>query len=206
MRAAVLSARRHGVAIGAHPGYPDRDNFGRVERAVPPPDAGDLVFRQIRALQEIALANGERVGHVKLHGALYNQASRDTELASSIAAAVREAGPGLVLFGLAGGQLLAAGRARGLRVASEVFADRTYQADGSLTPRSRGDALIADEGAAVEQVLRIVRNGTVRSTDGIEVPIEADTVCLHGDGPNPVEFALRLRAALAAAGVEVRRR
>ena len=205
MRAAVTSALLHGVAVGAHPGFPDKEGFGRRERFVEPRDAAAMVTTQVRALQEVTSANCARVGHVKLHGALYNQASWDAALATSIAAAVRAIDPGLVLFALAGSRLLAAGRSLGLRVASEVFADRTYRGDGSLTPRSQGNALVADEDAAVEQVLGLARNGTVRSIDGGTVALEADTICIHGDGPHPVDFALRLRAALAAAGVEVRR-
>lgn len=142
--------------------------------------------------------------HVKPHGALYNLAARDAALAAAVAEAVQACDPELVLFGLAGSASIAAARRCGLRVASEVFADRTYQPDGSLTPRSRADALIADEAACVAQVLRLVREGRVRATNGADVAIAADTVCLHGDGAHAVEFARRLRTALAEAGVAVR--
>lgn len=204
MRAAVVLAMRHGVAIGAHPGFPDRQNFGRLERAVDPEDAAGIVGGQIRALQAIAAACGTRVRHVKPHGALYNQAARDAALAEAIADAVWEVDQSLLFYGLAGSELLAAGRARGLRVASEVFADRAYCADGSLATREKPGALIADEGEAVRQVLRIVRDGRVRTMGGTEIAIAADTVCIHGDGPHPVEFAKRLRGELGAAGIEVR--
>jgi UPF0271 protein len=204
MRSAVRLALRHGVSIGAHPGFPDPGSFGRVERQIEPRDAGPMVARQIRTLQKAAAADGGRVSHVKLHGALYNQASRDEALAASIASAVSAVNPGLVLFCPAGSRLLEAGRARGLRVAREVFADRTYGADGSLTPRTRRGALIADSAAAIAQVLGIAVEGRVRAADGTEFGIEADTVCLHGDGPNPVEFARSLRRALGEAGIEVR--
>lgn len=205
MRATVELALRHGVAIGAHPGFADRENFGRREMAMPVAEIESLVRTQTRALQKIAAACGGRVTHVKPHGALYNLSARDAGVARAIAEAVRECDPALVVFGLAGSASLGAARACGLAVAGEVFADRTYQADGSLTPRSRADAVITDEAASVAQVLRMVRDGRVRATDGTDVTIRADTVCLHGDGVHAVEFARRLREELRAAGVEVQR-
>jgi 5-oxoprolinase (ATP-hydrolysing) subunit A len=201
MRAAVELALRHGVAIGAHPGLEDRANFGRRIQPLTPAEAHDLVRRQVAALDRVARACGGRLAHVKPHGALYHLAARDRALAQAVAAAVRESDPRLILVGLAGSELLAAGRACGLRIASEVFADRTYQPDGSLTPRSRAEALIADEAAAVAQVLRLVREGAVIATDGTRVALTADTVCVHGDGPHAVAFARRLRQELGAAGV-----
>ena len=199
MRATVELARKHGVAIGAHPGFADRENFGRSELPVTPADVHRLVLEQTRALQAVA-----RVGHVKAHGALYNMAARDAALARAVAEAVCAADPRLVLFALAGSRLVEAGRSCGLTVVSEVFADRTYQPDGSLTPRTRPDALITDENAAVAQVLRMVRDGEVRATDGTSVAIRADTICLHGDGAHPVEFARRLRRELLAAGITLK--
>ncbi|WP_415908070.1 LamB/YcsF family protein [Oleiharenicola sp. Vm1] len=204
MRATVELAQRHGVAIGAHPGFADRAHFGRRELPVTPEEVFQLVRAQTFALRRVAAAAGASVGHVKLHGALYNLAARDPTLAEAAAYAVRDAGPELVWFGLAGSASLAAVRAAGLRVASEVFADRTYQADGSLTPRSRPDALIADADVAVAQVLGMIRERKVRATSGADVTIAADTVCLHGDGAHAVGFARRLRAELAAAGVAVK--
>jgi UPF0271 protein len=144
------------------------------------------------------------VRHVKLHGALYNQAARDAALADVIADTVSALDASMILFVLPDSALARAAAAGGLRIANEVFADRTYQREGSLTPRSRPDALIRDEHTAVAQVLRMIREGVVRATDGTDVPIRADTICLHGDGPNPVVFARRLRAELSAAGVEVK--
>jgi UPF0271 protein len=199
MRATVALAQRHGVVIGAHPGYADRENFGRREMSLSPAQAGELVRSQIEAIRAIT-----PLRHMKLHGALYNQAARDAALAEAIAETVRDIDPLLVLFVLPDSALARAAAARGLRVANEVFADRTYQRDGSLTPRSRPDALIHDERVAVAQVVRMIREGAVRATDGADVPIQADTVCLHGDGPNPVAFARRLRDSLHAAGVEVK--
>ncbi len=201
MRAICLLAWQHGVAIGAHPGFADRENFGRREMPVTPKQVVDLVFHQTRILQEIALGCGGRVMHVKPHGALYNMAARDPALARAVAEGAREADPRLVLFGLAGSHLLTAGRECGLRVASEVFADRTYQADGSLTLRTRSNALIADAALAAAQTLHIVRDGQVRALGGMSVALHADTVCLHGDGPHAVEFAAKLTHELAAAGI-----
>lgn len=203
MRETVALAQRHGVAIGAHPGLNDRENFGRIEKAVMPEEVFQLVLTQARALQRVANVAGARLAHVKLHGALYNMAARNTLLAEATANAVYEIDPRLVLFGLAGSHLLSAGRAAGLVVASEVFADRTYQDDGSLTPRSRPDALIENGVRATAQALRMIREGKVSTTSGSEIVVQADTICLHGDGAHAVEFARGLREALAGAGVEV---
>ncbi len=199
MRATVALAVKHGVAAGAHPGFADRENFGRRELPATPAEVQALVRNQTEALRALG-----PVRHVKAHGALYNLAARDAALADAIVDAVRAVDPALVLFALAGSELVRAGGERGLRVASEVFADRTYQRDGSLTPRSQPDALIRDEGVAVAQVLRMIGDGVVRATDGTEVPIVADTVCLHGDGPHAVAFARRLNAELRAAGIELK--
>ena len=200
MRETVALAEAHGVAVGAHPGFLDRENFGRREQELTAGALHELVTSQIEALRACGT-----VRHVKPHGALYNQAARDPGMAKIIADAVYGIDPKLILFGLAGSELVRAGRKRGLRVASEVFADRTYQADGSLTPRSRSDAVITDEAAAVAQVVRMVREGWVRSTDGSTGPIQADTVCLHGDGPKAVAMARRLHEALRESGIEMRR-
>lgn len=199
MRATVALAREHGVAIGAHPGFRDREHFGRKELTLSPEALSRLVTEQVTALAEFA-----HVRHVKPHGALYNLAARDRMVADAIAEAVRAIDPALVLFGLAGSELLAAGRAKGLHVVGEFFADRTYRGDGSLTPRTQSDALIVDEAVAVAQVLRVATKGVVCATNGVDVPIEAETVCVHGDGPHAVAFARRLRTALKAAGVDVR--
>ena len=204
MGATIALAQRHGVAIGAHPGFADRENFGRRELPVTPVQAAELVLAQVQKFQEIAGRLGAGMHHVKLHGALYNMVSRDRDLAEAVVKAVRITDKNPVFYVLSGSELERAARANGdLTVVSEVFADRTYQADGSLTPRSRPDALIQDEAAAVAQVLRMVREGRVRATDGTEVAITAGTVCLHGDGPHPVAFARRLREELTAAGVRI---
>lgn len=205
MRATVRLAMKHGVAIGAHPGFADREHFGRRELLLTVDEVHALVLRQIRELQIIVQHAGSRLNHVKPHGALYMMAARDAGLAHAIATAVYEADPRLILVGLAGSELLAAGAAGGLSTASEVFADRTYQADGSLTPRSQPDALITDANIAVAQVRRMVCEGKVRATDGSDVMIKAETVCLHGDGLHAVEFARRVSVELRTAGIEVRR-
>ncbi|MBI2516963.1 MAG: LamB/YcsF family protein [Opitutae bacterium] len=204
MRATIALAKKHGVALGAHPSLDDRENFGRREMVVMPEEVFHLVLAQTRTLQRLADEAGARVTHLKPHGALYNMAARNTLLAEAVAHAAYEADPRLVVFGLAGSHLLTAAHAGGLAAASEVFTDRTYQPDGSLTPRGRPDALITDEEAAVAQVLRMVREGRVRTTDGTDRAIAADTVCLHGDGAHAVAFARRLRAELARAGVEIK--
>lgn len=204
MRATVALALHHGVAIGAHPGFADREHFGRHELAITPAQSAELIVRQVQALQKVARSMGAVVSHVKLHGALYNIASRDRDMALATAGAVWASDRNLLLFALAGSELEKVSRSMGLRVAEEVFADRTYQRDGALTPRSQPDALIHDEDVAVAQVLRMVREGTVRATDGTEVTVAIDTVCLHGDGPHAVAFARRLNLELRQAGVDIR--
>lgn len=200
MRAAVVLAQQFGVAIGAHPSLNDRENFGRKEMKVSYREAHLYVVTQTKLLQIIARQCGAKVTHVKPHGALYNMAARDAELADAIAAAVKEVDPTLILYGLAGSCLLDAGRVHGLQVASEVFADRTYQPNRSLTPRTQPNAVIAEEAVAVDQVIRMLRDGVVRTTDGTDVTIQADTVCLHGDGADPINFALKLNVKLKSEG------
>jgi UPF0271 protein len=201
MRATVRLARRHRVAIGAHPGFADREHFGRREQVLSPREVVALVRSQVETLRRIAQEEGALVTHVKPHGALYNLAARDATIADAIAEAVAGVDANLRLYGLAGSVSLQAGRARGLRVAAEVFADRTYQADGSLTPRGRPDALLKNEADAVAQVVRMVREGRVRATDGTDVVVAADTLCLHGDGVEAVAFARGLRTAMSREGV-----
>lgn len=201
MRATVRLANRHGVSVGAHPGYADRENFGRLEQRRAPEEVYRLVLAQTQLLLQIAADEGVRVRHVKPHGALYNQAARDGGLAAAVAKAVTSADPNLILFGPGGSALVQAGEAEGLVVASEVFADRTYESDGSLTPRSRPGSVIEDPGAAVAQAIRLVTAGRVRATNGREIELRADTLCLHGDGVHAVAFAQGIAQALALAGV-----
>lgn len=203
MARTVRLAAERGVAIGAHPSLPDLQGFGRRELQVTPAEVHDLVLYQVGALAAFARAAGTRLAHVKPHGALYNQAARDRALADAVAAAVRAFDPELVLFGLAGSELVRAGEAAGLRVARELFADRAYTAGGRLAPRSLPGAVLADEAAALAQVRGLVVEGRVRSLEGAWIPMAGDTLCIHGDGPAALAFARRIRAFLEAEGIAV---
>jgi 5-oxoprolinase (ATP-hydrolysing) subunit A len=203
MRKTVQMALERKVAIGAHPGFPDLLGFGRRNIAVTPEEAYAYVVYQIGALAAFVKAEGGTMSHVKPHGALYNMAAKDAALAEAIAKAVYDVDPTLILYGLAGSELIRAGKKIGLRTVNEVFADRTYQQDGSLTPRSNPRAVIVDEQEAVQQVLTMVKEKRVRSLQGIDVAIEAETVCIHGDGKKAVLFAKRLYEALRKEGVDV---
>lgn len=203
MRATVDLACRHGVAVGAHPSLDDRQGFGRRELPVTPQEVETLVARQIEALAAVASSAGTRLIHVKPHGALYNMAARDAALAEAIARATAAVDPVLILFGLAGSQMIEAGRAAGLRTAAEGFADRAYQADGSLAPRSRADAVIHAAAAVVSRALEMIQQRRVVAVDGTVVSLDIDTLCVHGDTPGAVDLAVRLRTALVAAGVTV---
>jgi len=203
MHRTVEAALARGVAVGAHPGLPDLQGFGRRTMALAPREAYDLVVYQVGALAAFARALGGRLSHVKAHGALYNMAAKDLALSEAIAKAVRDVDPGLIVYGLAGSQTLRAAEALGLRAAGEVFADRSYQDDGSLTPRGRPDAMIESVEAAVAQVKRMVGGGVVRSTSGNDIRVRADTLCIHGDQPGALTFVQRIRAELERDGVRV---
>jgi len=203
MRRTVEAALERGVAIGAHPSYPDRENFGRTSMDMTPREVFDIVAYQIGAIKAMCDAAGGTLNHVKPHGALYNQAARNRELAAAIAAAVKAIDPSMVLFGLSGSSLISEGRRAGLKTASEVFGDRTYQPDGSLTPRTQPNALITDTNETVEQVLRFVSDGTAVAVNGETITVDADTICLHGDGEHAVEFARAIYNSLKENGVTV---
>jgi UPF0271 protein len=203
MRRTINLAKSHGVAIGAHPGFPDLAGFGRRELQVSPAEAEDFVLYQIAAVAGVAAAEGVKLQHVKPHGALFNMAVRDAALATAIAKAAAAFDRSLILFGLPGSEIIRAGRAAGLRVAAEIFADRAYQADGSLTPRSRPGSVIHDAAAVASRAVRMVTERVVDSVDGTTVPLDADTICVHGDTPGAEQLAAGLRAALVAAGVTV---
>jgi UPF0271 protein len=203
MRATVRLARSHGVAVGAHPGLPDLVGFGRREMQVSPDEVEGMVLYQLGALQAVARAEGVRLQHVKPHGALYNMAARDVSLADAIARAVRAFDPSLILFGLAGSPMLAAGEAAGLRVASEVFADRAYQRDGSLASRRIAGSVIHDADAVAARAVQMVRDGTAVTTSGEVISLRADTICIHGDTPGAAALARTIRHALEEAGVTV---
>jgi UPF0271 protein len=201
MLTSVRNAVKNGVAIGAHPSFPDRENFGRTAMDLPPETVYAQVLYQIGALEAIVRAENGVLCHVKPHGMLYNQAAKDPALADAIARAVRDCNPALILVGLAGSELIRAGERQGLITRQEVFADRGYQPDGSLVPRTQPGALITDEERALAQTLEMVRSGHVTATDGTSATVKAETVCLHGDGEHALQFARRLRAAFAEQGI-----
>ena len=203
MRRTVELASAHGVAVGAHPGFQDLAGFGRREMRCSPREVEDLVVYQVGALAAVAAAQGLRLQHVKAHGALYNMACADPALAAAIARATASLDASLVLFGLPGSHLLAEGRRAGLPVASEVFADRAYLADGTLVPRSRAGSVIHDPVEVVQRAVRMVREQSVMSVAGTPVPLEVDTICVHGDTPGAAALAGAIRRALEAGGVRV---
>ncbi|MEO5860642.1 MAG: 5-oxoprolinase subunit PxpA [Pyrinomonadaceae bacterium] len=196
MRKTVELALEHGVAIGAHPGYADPENFGRTQMNLAPAEVRQLIFDQLEALKRECDRAGAKISHVKPHGALYNQAAKDRELASAIVAAVAEWNNDLIFYGLSGSEMITEAEKVGLRTASEVFADRTYRSDGTLTPRSETNAMITETETSVDQVLDMIRYGRVRSTDAIMVAIKCETICLHGDGDHAVELARVIREQL----------
>jgi UPF0271 protein len=204
MRQTAELATDKGVSIGAHPGYPDLQGFGRRAMKMSVSEVFDTVLYQVAAMKGICEALGTRLNHVKPHGALYNQAAKEPELAAAVAEAVRKIDSDIVFYGLSGSSLISEAERLGLRTASEVFADRTYQANGSLTPRSQPNALIQSEDESVKQVLQMVSSGTVFAIDGKTIPLRADTICIHGDGEHAVEFARGIRDALLNSGNEIR--
>jgi UPF0271 protein len=202
MRRTVELALLHGVAIGAHPGYADRANFGRVVVPLSPAEIAELVGEQLAALARVAAAAGASLRHVKPHGALYNLAARDEAVADAIAGAVAAFDRRLVLFGLAHSALTAAGQRAGLAVAHEAFVDRAYEADGSLRARTLPGAVFDDEDQALAQAIALAGGAPISAFDGSRLSIQADTLCIHGDTPHALEFARSLRAALKLAGIE----
>ncbi|AZV54695.1 MULTISPECIES: LamB/YcsF family protein [Bacillus] len=204
MRKTVRMALDKGVQIGAHPGLQDLVGFGRRPMAISAEEAYDLVVYQIGALSAFLKAEGGTMQHVKPHGALYNMAAKNTELSESIAKAVYHVDPSLVLFGLSGSELALAGERIGLQVAHEVFSDRTYQADGTLTSRREPHALIEDDERAVQQVVRMVREGKVRTVQGEDISLKADTVCIHGDGSHALQFAKTITSKLKEASIHLK--
>ena len=203
MRKTVRLALENHVALGAHPGLPDLNGFGRREMAVSAQEAYDMVVYQVGALAAFAKAEGAKLQHVKPHGALYNMAAKKLELAEAIAEAVYKVDAELILYGLSGSASIVAAEKIGLRVAREVFADRTYQLDGSLTPRRAANAMITDTNQAVAQVVRMVKEGKVKTLPGDDIAIQAGTVCIHGDGAHALAFADKINKTLAQEGIEV---
>lgn len=203
MEHTVRLGQAHGVGIGAHPGFPDLQGFGRRVLQLAPEEAEAFILYQIGALAAFAQAAGAELVHVKPHGALYNLAAKDRPLAEAIARAVARFSRQLILVGLANSLLVEAGLEAGLPVAREAFADRAYEADGSLRSRRLPGAVLEDPAQATEQIVRIARDGLVVAYTGEEVPVQAETVCLHGDTPTAVEIAKTIRGELEAAGIEV---
>jgi UPF0271 protein len=204
MRRTVRLAREHGVAVGAHPSFPDRVGFGRRALAASPEEIADDVVYQVGALLGFCRAEGVPLTHVKPHGALYHVAARDPAAAAAVAQAVRAVDPSLWLVCLAGSVLAAAGRAAGLRCAEEAFADRGYARDGTLLPRGAPGALVTDPSAVAERVARLARDGTVETADGASLRVAARTVCVHGDTPGAADLARAIRARLDRDGIAVR--
>ena len=205
MHKTVELCAKYGVAVGAHPGFPDLAGFGRRNMAMKPEEVKAAVLYQTGALAAFCRAAGVPLRHVKLHGAMYNMAAKDPLLARAVAEAVASLGEGIALMGLSGSEMLKAAHEAGVPVLSEVFADRGYRSDGSLVPRGQPGDLIPDEEEAASRVLRMIREGVVRSVEGVDVPIRADSVCVHGDGPKALAFAGKLRQELEKAGIEIKR-
>lgn len=203
MQQSVRWALKYGVAIGAHPSFPDRENFGRTAMQLAPETVYAQVVYQLGALAAITRAEGGKMVHVKPHGMLYNQAATDALLADAIARAVYDVDPTLRLVGLAGSELIRAGERLGLQTRQEVFADRRYQSNGTLVPRSQPDAIIESDELALDQTLAMVREQKVLSREGVRVTVRADTVCLHGDGEHALTFARRLREAFGEQDIQV---
>ena len=205
MRRLARLARDRGLALGAHPSFPDRSGFGRYPMALPPAEIERLVVEQVSSLVRIAAEEGIDVGHVKPHGALYNLAATDAAVAFCIARAVARVNPKLVLVALSGSASIEAGARAGLTTASEVFSDRAYESDGSLTPRTLPGSLLTDPEAAATRLVRMIREGLVTSRQGSLLHVTATTACVHGDTPGSADFAQRLRAALSTARIGVAR-
>ncbi|WP_223591837.1 LamB/YcsF family protein [Neobacillus bataviensis] len=201
----VKLAKKSGVRIGAHPGFPDLAGFGRREMVLSPREIYHLVIYQIGALDAVCKVNETKIAHVKPHGALYNMAAGNRKMADAIAEAVADFDSTIVLYGLANSELVRAGKEKGLQVAEEVFADRTYQWDGSLTSRKEKNAIIHDADYAIKRVIRMIKEGKVETVDRKEIDINADTICIHGDEPQALEFVLNLKHALEKENILIRK-
>jgi len=197
-------AVKNNVAIGAHPSFFDRENFGRTEMHLSFDEVYDLVFLQLRTIDKLIKEKNKSLHHVKPHGALYNMSAKDPKVAKAIAQAVIDFNDELFLFGLSGSVSIEQAKIVNLKTANEAFADRTYQDDGSLTPRSKANALIDDVNKSVQQTLQMIKEKTVTSVNGKIIPIIADTICIHGDGRHAVEFAKEVHESLRKENVEIK--
>ena len=204
MRKTVESAIKNNVAIGAHPSFFDKKNFGRTEMNLAGDEIYDLVLLQLRTIDKIIKEKDAKLHHVKPHGALYNMSAKNSHIAQAIAQAVKDFDENLILFGLSGSVSISVAEEMSLKTASEVFADRTYKDDGSLTPRSEAGALVADEEELMQQVLQMIQEKTVTTVSGKRIPIVADTVCIHGDGKHAVQFAATINEQLRANGIKIK--
>lgn len=202
MAKTVRLAADSGIAVGAHPGFPDLLGFGRRNMNVSPSEAKAYIQYQIGALSAFAKSCGVRLSHVKPHGALYNMAGKDMRLAEAICEGIAELDESLILLALSGSAMIEAAKRKGLRAAREVFADRAYEPDGSLVARTKPGAVIADENEAAFRIIRMIQEKKVRAVDGTDLDMEADSVCIHGDSIHALEFAKKLRASFSAAGIE----
>jgi len=203
MKRVVELCLQYNIAIGAHPSFNDKQNFGRTEMDLSASEIQQLIQEQLYILNNIVMAAGGKLHHVKPHGALYNMAAKDVLIAAAIAVAVKDFDNGLVYYGLSGSVMIEEALKAGLKTANEVFADRTYQPDGLLTPRSLGDALITNPDEAIQQVLQMIQEEKVTTTNGEKIAIQADTVCIHGDGKHAVEFAEKINLCLVKAGIQI---
>jgi len=204
MHRLVETAMDKRIAIGAHPSFPDRENFGRTNMEVSAPELYDIVLYQLGALYAFVKVKGGHLHHVKPHGALYNMAAKHRLLADAICKAIVDFDRDLILYGLSGSELINAANEMGLKAASEIFSDRTYLDDGSLTPRTMHGALIEDEQLALKQVLQILKKGTVQTTSGKNIELKAETICIHGDGKHALEFARNIHTDLVENGINIK--
>lgn len=203
IRQTLLLAKQFNVSAGAHPSYPDRENFGRKEMELPLQEIKSMIIAQIELVKKLAEETGLQLQHVKPHGALYNKAAKDINIATIIAEAVKEVDSKLILFGLANSESGKAAKKAGLVFYNEVFADRTYTDEGLLTPRSEVNAMIKTNEEAIAQVLQMISKGTVTSTSGHIIPIQADTICIHGDGEHAVSFAQHINSIILASNIQI---
>ncbi|OWZ82850.1 LamB/YcsF family protein [Natranaerobius trueperi] len=203
MEKTVDLAIANGVGIGVHPGYPDLQGFGRRKMDLGPHEIKNLVMYQVGALKAFAEAKGAQINHVKAHGALYNTAGKDQELAEAIAKGVSAVAPGVIFLGLANSELVKAGKKYGLTVCEEVFADRNYNPDGSLMSRKNPEAILHDPEVAILRVVRMIKEGKIEASNGEDIDIQADSICVHGDNPEAIEFVRQIRKALKYENIQI---
>lgn len=203
MEKTVLNSKINNVEIGAHPGFMDMVGFGRRNMSITEKEAKSYIKYQLGALMAFAISHGKKIQHVKVHGALYNMAAKDEKLATAIAEGIYEVDKDIIILGLANSEMIRCGEKVGLKVASEVFADRAYNSDGTLVSRSKHGAVIHDTEEAIKRVVRMIKEGKVESIEGKDIDIKADSICVHGDNPKAVEFVNKIRETLISEGIEI---